>query len=151
MTMLADLILPEALCPAIDADSSAAAIEFLSARLMALGKVRPSFASAVIAREATMPTGLPLGDLNVAIPHTDPEHVLAPGVAVGTLRTPVEFCSMDDPDERLPVRIVFVLALTDKKLQINLLQHIAEMIQQPQRLKQLIAAADAAAMYAALK
>lgn len=151
MNLLGDLILPEALCPAMEATSSSGAIEFLSGRLLALGKVRPSFAGAVIERETTMPTGLPLGDLNVAIPHTDPEHVLAPGVAVGTLRTPVLFSNMDDPDEQLPVRIIFLLALTDKKLQLSLLQYVAGMIQDPQRLDRLVAAPDAKAMSAALQ
>jgi PTS system galactitol-specific IIA component len=151
VTLLADLILPEALCPSLEAASASAAIEFLADRLLALGKVRPSFAQAVIAREATMPTGLPLATLNVAIPHTDPEHVLAPAVAVGTLRFPVTFASMDDPDEKLPVRIIFLLALNDRHRQLELLQYIAGMIQEEPRLRQLLAASDADAMSAVLR
>ncbi|MDA4633637.1 PTS sugar transporter subunit IIA, partial [Escherichia coli] len=72
-------------------------------------------AAAVLAREAALPTGLPLGlDNNVAIPHTDPEHVLKPGLAMATLCRPVAFCNMEDPEEKLQVSVVFLMALNDK-------------------------------------
>ena len=72
-------------------------------------------------REASMPTGLPLGgDLNIAVPHTDPEHVVTPSLALATLVRPVSFGSMDDPDEQIPVGVVMMLALADKNAQIDM-------------------------------
>lgn len=134
----------------VGAADSAEAIGLLAARLEASGRVRASYREAVIAREAVMPTGLPLGAINVAIPHTDVEHVAKPGVALAVLRSPVSFASMDDPDERLDVRIVFALALTDKNAQIAMLQAIMELIQDEAVLARLAAARGPAEALAAI-
>jgi PTS system galactitol-specific IIA component len=116
----------------IEAQSAEQAIRLLAARLEALGYVKPSYADAVVKREATMPTGLPLGQaLNVAIPHTDPEHVIRPGVALGVLSAPVHFANMEEPDEMVPVGVVFLLAIDDRDKQIDMLQEIMAVIQDP--------------------
>ena len=122
------------------AASAEEAIGLLAARLEAAGRVRPSYGPAVLERERTMPTGLPLGAINAAIPHTDREHVLAPAVALAVLEEPVPFASMDDPDERIPVRLVFALALTDKNAQITMLQSIMGLLQDQSVLEGIAAA-----------
>lgn len=132
MSRLTTYLEPGAILLGLEADSDAEVIRRLGARLEALGRVRPSFVPAVLAREAAMPTGLPLGGTaNVAVPHTDPEHVLAPSLALATLARPVAFANMEDPNERLPVSVVFLMALDDKSKQIDMLQSIAETIQAP--------------------
>jgi len=140
----------DALLLDVEAGNAADAIGLLAARLEASGRVRGTYRDAVIAREAIMPTGLPLGAINVAIPHTDVEHVIRPGVGLAVLRAPVQFASMDDPDERLDVRIVFALALTEKNAQIAMLQAIMELIQDEDALGRLAAARDPAQALAAL-
>jgi galactitol PTS system EIIA component len=128
-----------------------AVISLLSRGLEAGGMVRDSFAAAAIARERQMPTGLPLADgLNVAVPHTDPEHVVRTGLALATLATPVMFGSMDDPETMLPVRAVIVMALSEKKAQIEMLQAIVEVFQDGEVLKSLIAATTPARALAVL-
>jgi PTS system galactitol-specific IIA component len=105
--------------------------------------VRPTYADAVVAREAKMPTGLPVGrDANVAVPHTDPQHVIRPGVAVATLARPVAFASMEDPDEDVPVGLVFMLAINDKDRQIDMLQQIMEIVQSPEKIDALMRTAE---------
>jgi PTS system galactitol-specific IIA component len=123
-----------------EARSAEEAITLLAGRLEAAGRVRPSYGPAVIERERTMPTGLPLGAINAAIPHTDREHVIAPAVALAVLRAPVAFASMDDPETALPVRVVFALAITDKNGQIALLQAIMTFLQDQGALERLLAA-----------
>ncbi len=141
---LIDHIDPKALALGIDAQSAEQAIRLLAERLEALGYVRPSYADAVVKREATMPTGLPLGRaVNVAIPHTDPEHVIRPGVALGVLSAPVDFANMEEPDEWVPVGVVFLLAIDDKNKQIDMLQQIMEAIQDPDTLSGLATARTA--------
>ncbi|MFJ7353593.1 PTS sugar transporter subunit IIA [Phyllobacterium sp. NPDC097923] len=121
---------PGAIVLGVEAGNDQDVIRILSDRLHSLGYVKPSFAAAVLAREAALPTGLPLGlDNNVAIPHTDPEHVLKPGLAMATLCRPVAFCNMEDPEEKLQVSVVFLMALNDKDQQIEMLQEIALTIQ----------------------
>lgn len=146
-----DVLDPRAICLGIEAETAADVIGLLAGRLLALGKVRPGYAAAVIERERTMPTGLPLGAVNVAVPHTDPEHVIAGALAVATLTTPVRFGSMDDPDELIPVQVVVAMALTDKHAQLAMLQRIAGFIQNADALAALVAARDPDAALAAFR
>jgi len=146
-----DVLDPRAVCLGVEASNSEAVITLLAGKLVEIGKVRSSYAGAVVAREQSMPTGLPLGEINVAVPHTDPEHVIAPAIALATLKTPVLFGSMDDPDERIPVRIVMALALTDKTAQIGMLQTVAGLIQAPATLQALLAAETVPAALDALR
>lgn len=140
---LAGQIEREAIAIKVDAASSEEVIRLLAGRLEKLGYVRPSFAEAVLAREARMPTGLPMGrDSNVAVPHTDPEHVVKPGIALATLARPVDFANMEDPDEAVPVGLVFMLALNDKDRQIEMLQQIMLTIQNEDLSNRLLAAAS---------
>ena len=141
---LMDHIDPGALLLGIEAQSAEQAIRLLAGRLEALGYVKPSYADAVVKREATMPTGLPLGQaLNVAIPHTDPEHVIRPGVALGVLSAPVHFANMEEPDEMVPVGVVFLLAIDDRDKQIDMLQEIMAAIQDPAKVARLARARTA--------
>ena len=138
---LAGYIEREAIALHAEAGSSEEVIRLLAGKLQKLGYVRPSFADAVLAREASMPTGLPMGrDSNVAVPHTDPEHVLKPGIALATLARPVAFANMEDSDEAVPVGLVFMLALNDKDRQIDMLQQIMQAIQDGPFSERLLAA-----------
>lgn len=140
-----------ALCLGVEAADAEAVIRLLAGRLHAAGHVADSFADAVVAREATMPTGLPLGHaVNVAIPHTDPHHVVRPAVAMASLARPVAFANMEDADEALEVGLVFLLALKDKDAQIDMLQEIIAIVQSPRAIALLMEAGDAEAVRAAL-
>lgn len=141
---LASTINPDAIALGVTASTGEEVIRLLAARLEKLGYVRSSYADAVVAREAKLPTGLPIGrDANVAVPHTDPQHVIKPGVAVATLSSPVAFANMEDPDENVPVGLVFMLAINDKDRQIEMLQQIMEIIQSPQKIDALTQASKA--------
>lgn len=135
---LSKIILPENIVLMQRSETAADVITLLAGKLEAGGFVRSSFAQAVRSREAEMPTGLPLSDdFAVAVPHTDPEHVLQPAIALATLAQPVRFGSMDDPDVFLPVHLVFLLALKDKDAQIGVLQAIGEVLQDEARARLL--------------
>lgn len=120
------------------ASSAEEVIRRLAARLEEEGFVRPSFAEAVLERERTNPTGLPLaGDLHVAIPHADVEHVIAPALAIATLEQPVAFRNMVNPEEIVPVSVVIVMALNEPHGQIEMLQRLAELFQNLERIRQI--------------
>lgn len=140
-TTLMEFIDPAAIVLGAEAGDSEAVIRLLGGKLEALGYVKPSFVEAVLRREASLPTGLPLGYArNVAIPHTDPEHVIKPGIALAVLSQPVGFANMEDPDETVPVGYVFLLAINDKDKQIDMLQQIMDTIQSQQALEALAGA-----------
>ncbi|MGP9789268.1 PTS sugar transporter subunit IIA [Roseinatronobacter sp. NSM] len=135
---LSTFIRPENVVLSHRVETAQQVITLLAGKLQMGGFVHPGFAQAVCARERDMPTGLPLSDeFAVAVPHTDPEHVLRPTIALATLAHPVAFGSMDDPDMFVPVHVVFLLALQDKDAQIGVLQAIGEVLQDEARARLL--------------
>ena len=129
---------PEAIELQSEAKTNEEIIRILAAKLERLGYVKPRYADAVVKREQTMPTGLPLErEENVAVPHTDPEHVLKAGIAFATLKSPVIFANMEDPEEDVPVGFVFLLAINDKDKQIETLQQVMATIQNEDALENL--------------
>ncbi len=141
VTKLLELLEPTAVCLDFEASDSCAVIQKLGDLLFDAGYVRETFVGAALAREEQLPTGLPLGgEINAAIPHTDVEHVKKPGLAMATLSKPVVFQNMVDKDEAVQVRLVFLLSLDQPKAQIEMLQEIAGVLQNPEVVSSLIEA-----------
>ncbi|MBN1266105.1 MAG: PTS sugar transporter subunit IIA [Anaerolineales bacterium] len=116
----------------LEAESSEEVIRKLSEKLYLAGYVQDTFAEAAIEREKSLPTGLPLmGNINAAIPHTDIVHVKKPGLAMATLKNPVSFHNMVSPDEIVDVQFIILLALDEAKAQVEMLQAIASLLQNP--------------------
>ena len=138
-----ELLVPSAICLQLESDSSTEVLTVLGDRLYEAGFVRDTFAQAAIAREAQMPTGLPLdGKYNAAIPHTDIEHVVRPALALATLVKPVNFQNMIEPEISVPVQLVILMALEQAKTQVEMLQEIAGVLQNAKVIEKLIAARD---------
>ena len=89
-------------------------------------------------REKEYPTGLPTNGVGVAIPHAEIKYVLKPGIAVATLRTPVKFNVMGNPDEQVDVKLIFMLAIKDPNVQISILKKLVSIFQEEQLLVKLI-------------
>jgi PTS system galactitol-specific IIA component len=119
----------------------------LARALESRGLVRPSFEEAVLRREAASPTGLPFPEHPVAIPHADPEHVLAPAIALCTLAAPVAFSEMGNPDGALAVQLVAMLALPDQQSCQRELVRLMERFQDQPFLARLCAAPDDGALF----
>lgn len=135
----AALILPQ-----LQAPDWQTAIRMLGERLQAAGYVHETYVPAVLDREAIFPTGLPLGTIDVAIPHTDVAHVVTPGIAVATLASPVTWQQMGSPEESVSARIVFLLAMKDPQAQVNLLANLVDIFQKEEVLRQLTETTDVA-------
>ncbi|SFL36795.1 PTS sugar transporter subunit IIA [Pelosinus propionicus] len=113
----------------MEAETSNEIIQNLGALMFAKGYVRDSYIKAVLERERNLPTGLPIGDFCVAIPHTDSGHVNRSTIAITTLKKPTIFHSMVNPEEILNVEVVFLLAVKDPNLQIQLLKNLMSVFQ----------------------
>jgi len=135
------LLEPHAVLLGANVADSTEIIRLLGTELYKAGYVKESFIDAAIDRESRLPTGLPLGgSFNAAIPHTDIEHVVKPGLALATLKNPVSFQNMAIPSETVQVSLVFLLALEQPKAQIEMLQEIAGVLQTPRVVSALISA-----------
>jgi len=120
----------------IDAHTPEEITKILSDKLMQKGYVTNKFFEAVISREKEFPTGLPT-IIPVALPHTDAVYCKRSALSVGILKTPVSFREMGNPDNYLPVEIVFLLALADPNLQTQWLQRLIKAFKENNFLKKL--------------
>ncbi|GLC87153.1 PTS sugar transporter subunit IIA [Lysinibacillus piscis] len=112
-----------------DHPTKEAVITCLAEKLYEQQYVKESYSAAVLAREVIYPTGLPLANTGVAIPHTDSVHVLKPAIAVSMLKNPVSFCVMGSPDSQVEVSMVLMLAISDPESQLELLQRLMGIFQ----------------------
>jgi galactitol PTS system EIIA component len=139
--VIAELLQPSCVLLNRSYENSEEIIRAVSTELFKAGFVKNTFAQAAIDREKQLPTGLPLaGGVNAAIPHTEIEHVRKPALGLVTLAKEVNFQNMISPAEAVPVRLVFVLALEQPKAQIEMLQEIAAVLQNPGLVRRLLSA-----------
>ena len=100
--------------------------------IKALGKVLEenayidkSYIDSVVEREENFPTGLVLANAGIAIPHASPNNnVLKNGIAPARLKYPVEFACMEDPDKKVAVNMVFMLALASSTEHLEILKKL---------------------------
>jgi PTS system galactitol-specific IIA component len=93
------------------------------------GYVKESFYQALLEREEAYPTGLQTSVIGVAIPHTDTGHVIKPPLAIATLEAPVFFQAMDNPQSKIPVELIIVMAIKEPAMQLKSLQKIMQILQ----------------------
>ena len=110
----------------LEAADNEEVIRLLSGKLDGCGYVEDGFAEAVLARERQYPTGLPT-KIPVALCHVEAEFVKQTCMAVATLKKPVEFRNMGDPQSILDVEIVFLLTILDPKKQVFYLRKIMDL------------------------
>nr|MBC7244520.1 PTS sugar transporter subunit IIA [Chloroflexota bacterium] len=121
-------------CLNVRAADSDTVIRKLAEMLYACGAVKDSYGGAVCKREQQFPTGLPTRGVYVAIPHAEAEHVNYTAIAVATCSPAVPFGNMADPEEKLPVELVIMVAVADSSQQVKMLQRLAEAFGEPETL-----------------
>ena len=122
--------------------SAADAVSVLNRQLVERGFTAPEYRDAVVERELVFPTGLPTVP-PVAIPHADPDFVHQTAAALGIFREPIEFLEMGNPDNKLRVHLVFMLALTEKEAAVELLGQLTRVFRHSEDLYHLQAAQTA--------
>lgn len=113
------------------------AIRSLGNILQSNGYVRDDYINAVLTREKDFPTGLATKDVHVAIPHSDVEYCIKPGIAIGILAKPVEFFEMATLDKPVDVDMIFLLSITEPKEQVIWLARLTTLFQEPGLLRKL--------------
>ncbi|AYO30067.1 PTS sugar transporter subunit IIA [Biomaibacter acetigenes] len=133
---------PELIQIDAEADDKEGIIKKLANLLISKGYAKESYLEAILEREKVFPTGLPTEGVGVAIPHADIKHVIKPAIAVAILKHPVQFNVMGNPEEKVSVKIIFMLAITDPNIQLKLLQDLMEIFQNKQLLLKLAVSRD---------
>ncbi|HHW03815.1 MAG TPA: PTS sugar transporter subunit IIA [Thermoanaerobacterales bacterium] len=125
-----------------EAEGKEEIIKKLAKLLISKGYAKESYLEAILEREKVFPTGLPTEGVGVAIPHADIKHVIKPAIAVAILKNPVQFNVMGNPEEKVSVKIIFMLAITDPNVQLKLLQDLMEVFQNKHLLLKLAVSKD---------
>lgn len=126
----------------MNAEKKEDVLKELSRLLTSKGYVVEEYLEAILEREKLFPTGLPTAGLGVAIPHADSKYVIKPGIAAAVLKDTVRFNVMGDPDNEVDVKLVFMLAIKDPKLQIMVLRELVSIFQDDKLLMLLSKAQD---------
>ncbi|MDY6868057.1 MAG: PTS sugar transporter subunit IIA [Chloroflexota bacterium] len=112
-------------------------IRTLAEKLHDGGFVKDSYVQAVLDREEVFPTGLQVEEAGVAIPHSDAEHVITSTLGIATLKQPVEFRAMAEPDKIIPVSLVMMLAVAEPKKVVLVLRKVINILKNGAAIKAL--------------
>lgn len=126
----------------LEAKTSTDVFQKLGGRLIAADYCKESYIQALIEREKDFPTGINMGNVGIAMPHTDKEHVKREGVAIGILKEPVHFFQMGTTDEPVDAKLIFMLAVQNPEEHLVFLQRILMLLQDQEVLKQLLQTKD---------
>ena len=112
----------------LDATTSSEALEKIAQWDSKNDFFKSTWLEAVVKRESEFPTGLPTL-IPVAIPHTDSVHVRADGVGFFKLINPIEFGEMGSLAEKIQVKMIMPLLITDPAEQVDLLMAVIGALQ----------------------
>ena len=104
------------------------ALTELANELYKVGVVTKEYTPAILKRESNFPTGLMTQTMGVAIPHCDPDKVIAPQIGFMRLKEPIIFHQMGD-NTKIPVNMIFMLALKQSDSQLSMLQKLMALFQ----------------------
>ena len=113
----------------LEAEDSSDVIRQLGKVLEEHGCVSTGYAYKVIDREIEYPTGLQTKGPAIAIPHASDEGINGNHVAIGILKKPVKFHSMEDLEAEVDVKLVFMLAISSSHEQLEMLQFLIKVFQ----------------------
>jgi len=124
---------------------------FLADALYKQGFVKEEFKEAIIKREGEYPTALPAEGVKIAIPHADHKLVKKAAIAIGILQNPIDFNSMEEPENIIPVNIVIMLALDEPHGHIEMLQKVVKLIKDQEAKQAILKASSKEEIYKILK
>lgn len=106
------------------------------------GYVESSFLDGLMSRESIFPTGIKLTNFNVAIPHTDANHIKEEFIAIVVPEKPIDFKLMEDETQEEKISLVFMLGLNKPHSQLEVLKELMGLIQREDLVKQIVQAKD---------
>ena len=121
----------------LEAATKEEALQLMGARLATQEFVKEGFIVSILEREKNYPTGLPTEPFGVAIPHTDGDMVHDSKIAFASLKKPIQFLMMGTADKLVDVKLIFMLALKNPEDQLETLQKLMGIIQNPEMVLKL--------------
>ncbi len=144
-----DIVNKDLIAYGIDATDSEDAIRQAAALLEKGGYVKESYVGAVLEREKVYPTGLHLDGIDIAMPHTMPEHVNKAAMCIVKLKKPVRFQHMAEPEIDVDAVMLFMMAIEDPQEQLSNLKTIMRMFTNQEAVSAFVCAASREELIAA--
>ncbi|MDB1566050.1 MULTISPECIES: PTS sugar transporter subunit IIA [Lactobacillaceae] len=116
----------------------------------AKGYANADYVEGLKKREQSYPTGLIFQNLELAIPHVDPEYVVKPFIYVARTTKPIAWLQMGDSKEMSTKNFLF-LGIKEPQKQVGLLSAIIASFQDADFISDFISATDADSMTELLK
>lgn len=137
--ILSDLIHEELIVVDLEAESRIDTLTKLYEMLHEQEYVKESYLEGILKREEEFPTGINLqSTYNVAIPHTESEHVLKSGICLGILKKPITFKQMEDSAKDVEVNVVFMIALNKREKQVEVLEKLISLITNKETMEKML-------------
>ncbi len=146
---LMSLLDPRCVACQVECTDAEAALRQAAALLERVGAVSAEYADQVVAREREYATGLPTQPVGVALPHAD-RGIVRSAISVLTLHNPILFREMGSDDRQVLVALVIMLALPAGEKHVQAIGTLAEIIQQPGALDEMVGANTPAQLYQVL-
>lgn len=86
--------------------------------------VKESYYDSIVQREKNYPTGLQTSTVGVAIPHTDPENLQKPFIAVVRPNSGIQFEPMGIAEGKIQAELIFMLGVLKNGEQVIALQNL---------------------------
>lgn len=122
--------IPELVKTDIDVDTQEDAIHVVAQTLISNKFVDEEYPRLVLEREKKYPTGLITSSIVIAIPHSFDEHITGNHIAIGVLRDSVVFRNMEDTEQNIDVKVIFMLAINKAKEQLEMLQILMQLFKE---------------------
>lgn len=143
MGILKEALKSEFVIMDLEVSSKQELIEIMATSFEEKGIVKDTYKQAVLDREEIYPTGLLLGDINIAIPHCDNNHANVNAIAIAKLTKPITFKFMADPELDVPVSFAFMLSISNPKDQVPVLSSMIEVLSKQENMEELVSAKSA--------
>ena len=143
------LLSPDLVFIGIEAQTSEELLGKLGERLDERGLIKGSWHEAILERERNYPTGLQCQAVAVAIPHTDPQNIERPYIAVVKPTSPVEFMPMTGGDP-VQAELIVNLGIVHADGQVKILQLLMLTFMDDEAVADIMAQDTPQALYDAL-
>lgn len=116
---------------------------WFAAHMEEQGYVKGSYYENITQREQNFPTGLQTSTVGVAIPHTDPENLIQPFIAVVRPKQCIEFEPMGIEEGSISAKLIFMLGVLKDGQQVIALQNLMGLLCNEQAVQGLLEASEA--------
>jgi PTS system galactitol-specific IIA component len=121
----------------------------LGEKLNAAGKIKPTWFDAIVEREKNYPTGILFEGGAVAIPHTEPENLEEPYIAIVKPAHPIVFEHMAGMGPDVEAQLIVNLGIQHEGGQVAMLQALMGMFMDKAVIDELLAIDEPQALYEA--